>query len=71
MSAEPNNPAINEPLVTGDQTFSSVSDAICSIPEADIKKTPKMWYLAFGISMLLLVNLKLSIAWLFWKGGEW
>ena len=60
---------IDEVLITGNQTFHSVSDKISSIVE---KKTPLLWYIAFGISSSLALLLVVMIAYLVWEGiGVW
>ena len=57
------------PLITGNQTFSSVTEKICSIVEND---PPKMWYVLFGISLSLLLMLVGSVGYLIWEGtGIW
>jgi Ni/Fe-hydrogenase subunit HybB-like protein len=58
-----------QPLVQGNHTFSSVTALIGDIVE---KPTPMWWYIAFGISNLLLALLLGMIAYLVWEGtGIW
>jgi Ni/Fe-hydrogenase subunit HybB-like protein len=58
-----------QPLVQGNHTFSSVTSLIGDIVE---KPTPMWWYIAFGISNLLLALLLSMIAYLVWEGtGIW
>lgn len=58
-----------QPLVQGNHTFSSVTALIGDIVE---KPTPMWWYIAFGISNLLLAMLLGMIAYLVWEGtGIW
>jgi Ni/Fe-hydrogenase subunit HybB-like protein len=58
-----------QPLVQGNHTFSSVTSLIGDIVE---KPTPMWWYIAFGISNLLLALLLGMIAYLVWEGtGIW
>jgi Ni/Fe-hydrogenase subunit HybB-like protein len=58
-----------EPLVKGNHTFASITSLIADIPE---QPTPKWWYIAFGISNILLGVLLMSIGYLFWEGtGIW
>jgi molybdopterin-containing oxidoreductase family membrane subunit len=58
-----------EPLVKGNHTFASITSLIADIPE---QPTPKWWYIAFGISNILLGVLLVSIGYLFWEGtGIW
>jgi molybdopterin-containing oxidoreductase family membrane subunit len=61
---------ITEPtLITGNQTFSSISEKISSIVE---RKTPKGWYFAFALSVSILMMLLGLLAYLFWEGvGIW
>ncbi len=57
------------PLIEGNQTFHSVTEKISRITEAE---TPKMWYVGFGISVLLLLMGFSMIAYLIWEGtGIW
>ena len=57
------------PLVTGDQTFTSVTENICRITE---RKTPRVWYLALGAALSLMLVLFGSIGFLVWEGtGIW
>ncbi|MFU8858827.1 MAG: NrfD/PsrC family molybdoenzyme membrane anchor subunit [Cyclonatronaceae bacterium] len=58
-----------QPLVQGNHTFSSVTSLIGDIVE---KPTPMWWYIAFGVSNLLLAMLLGMIAYLVWEGtGIW
>jgi Ni/Fe-hydrogenase subunit HybB-like protein len=61
---------INEqPLITGGQTFTSVTDKIARISES---KTPKAWYIAISISSSLMLILFGLIGYLVWEGtGVW
>ncbi|MCK5124676.1 MAG: polysulfide reductase NrfD [candidate division Zixibacteria bacterium] len=57
------------PLITGGQTFSSITEKIVGIIE---QKTPKTWYLAIGASLSLLMVLMGSVGFLVWEGtGIW
>lgn len=59
-------------LLTGNQTFSTVTEAICRIPEIPVRKTPIAWYVAFLTAVTVLGGMGLSIAWLFYEGiGIW
>lgn len=63
---------IEPPLVTGKQTFHTVSERISEVTEASARDTPKLWFVLMAISLLLLANLGASIAYLFWEGvGVW
>jgi molybdopterin-containing oxidoreductase family membrane subunit len=57
------------PLITGNQTFGSVTEKISGIAE---RKVSKLWYLAITVSGSLTALLFVSIAYLFWEGiGIW
>jgi len=57
------------PLVTGNQTFRSITNIISSITEA---RTTKEWALLFGVSSSFALILIASIGYLFWEGvGIW
>lgn len=61
--------AADPPLITGNPTFSSITEHISSITE---RKTPKMWYALFAISGSMAMMLVAMIAYLFWEGiGIW
>lgn len=65
----PLTPPDKEPLITGGQTFSSVTEKISSITEG---KTTKEWLLLFSIAGSLLMLLIGVIGYLFWEGtGIW
>ncbi len=62
-------PSDDAPLLTGGQTFSSITEKITSVIE---RKTPKTWYLALGASLSLLMVLLGSVGFLIWEGtGVW
>lgn len=62
-------PPESEPLVTGEQTFKSITETVSGVIE---KKTPKVWYLALGAALSLLSVLAGSIGYLIWEGvGIW
>ena len=64
--------AEQQPLITGNQTFSTITQRICKIVEIEIKKTPKAWFVAFGICSSLAMVLNGLIAYLLWEGtGIW
>ncbi len=57
------------PLITGNQTFSTITDKISSIVES---KTTKEWALLFGLASSLMMVLLGSIGYLIWEGiGIW
>jgi Ni/Fe-hydrogenase subunit HybB-like protein len=57
------------PVVAPGHTPSTVTDKISSVV---LQRTPKWWYLAFGISFLLLMVFLMSVTWLLLKGtGIW
>ncbi len=62
-------PAEEAPLVTGGQTFHSITETIAGVVE---RKTPKLWFPAFGAAFSLLLILLGSIGYLVWEGiGIW
>ncbi|MCF7903310.1 MAG: polysulfide reductase NrfD, partial [Candidatus Marinimicrobia bacterium] len=57
------------PLISGNQTFHSVTEKIAGILE---KKTPTGWYIAFAMAVSALLLLGGSVGYLFWEGtGIW
>ncbi|MBM4061733.1 MAG: hydrogenase [Planctomycetes bacterium] len=66
---EPENPLRRPALVEGKNDFASVTDVVAGVAE---RRTPKGWYLLFGISIALLLNLLAMIGYLVWNGiGVW
>ena len=66
---EPENPLQRAALVENGHDFADVTNIVAGVAES---KTPKGWYLMFGISVLLLMNLGAMIAYLVWTGvGVW
>ncbi len=58
-----------QPLITGNQTFSTITEKISAITE---KKPGNVWTLAFSVAVFLALILFGSIGWLFWEGvGIW
>ncbi|MFQ6614482.1 MAG: NrfD/PsrC family molybdoenzyme membrane anchor subunit [Fidelibacterota bacterium] len=56
-------------LITGNQTFHTITENISSITEG---KTPKMWFLLWGMALSLLLVLIGSVGFLVWNGtGVW
>lgn len=56
-------------LVKGDHDFGSITDLICETP---LQKTPRLWYVAFGLANILLFILLALIGYLVWEGtGIW
>ena len=65
-----NDPRRRAPLVTGQQTYASITEAVCCVAERE--KTPTAWYVAFAISSSVTGILFLSIGYLFIRGvGVW
>jgi molybdopterin-containing oxidoreductase family membrane subunit len=63
------DPREKPPLVLGNRTFGEVTDAVANIAE---RETTLGWYIAFGISNLLLVLMTVTIIYLFTTGvGVW
>ena len=57
------------PLITGNLTFHEITDLVSTHTE---KKTPPLWYVAFGLATSITGLLFLMIAYLFWNGtGVW
>ncbi|UCH10763.1 MAG: polysulfide reductase NrfD, partial [Fidelibacterota bacterium] len=62
-------PRREELLVTGDHNLGSVTDKISGITEV---KTPRLWWLLFGLAGALALILAGSAGWLIWEGtGIW
>jgi len=61
---------VHEPtLVKGDHSFKSITALVTDI---NLRPTPKGWYIAFGISNILLLIMLISIGYLIWEGtGIW
>jgi len=60
------------PLVLGDQTFHSVTETICSVPETPLRETPRAWTVCFCIAATGTAVLLGAIAYLFLTGvGVW
>jgi molybdopterin-containing oxidoreductase family membrane subunit len=58
-----------KPLITGNQTFASVTEKISQIAE---EKTPKLWWVAISISSSMMLFMIALIGWLVWEGiGVW
>ncbi|TVR29670.1 MAG: hydrogenase [Balneolaceae bacterium] len=56
-------------LIKGNHDFKSITALVTDI---NLRPTPKLWYVAFGISNILLLVLLISIAYLIWEGiGIW
>jgi molybdopterin-containing oxidoreductase family membrane subunit len=64
MSTDSENYAIEKPLIENNPTFSSLTEEISGITE---RKTPKVWFLAIGASLSLLMVLFGSIGFLFYE----
>ncbi len=59
-----------QPLVTGEGTYHAVTKIVCATPEA--RHAPKIWYVCFTISLMLLCLLFLTIAYQVFTGvGVW
>ena len=64
-----NTSTTNDTLITGDQTYHSVTEAISKVTERD---TPKLWYLIFSLTFFLALMFAGSIGYLFFEGtGIW
>lgn len=57
------------PLITGNQTFKTLTEKISSMTE---RKTPKAWFLIFGAASSLAIVMFSMIGFLVWEGiGVW
>ncbi len=66
---EPENPLRRAPLVEHGRTFSEITDLVAAPAE---HKTPRAWYLGFGLSVAILLNLGAMIGYLVFTGvGVW
>ena len=66
---QPENPLHRAPLVENGLSFSEVTDLVAAPAEA---KTPRAWYIGFGISLCVVANLFAMIGWLILNGvGVW
>jgi molybdopterin-containing oxidoreductase family membrane subunit len=66
---EPENPLQRAPIVEGEHSFATVTAAIAKVNE---DRTPRGWYLLFGISVAAFLNLFAVVGYLFWTGiGVW
>ncbi len=56
-------------LVKGNHDFKSITEIVTDI---NLRPTPKAWYIAFGLSNILLLVLLIAIGYLVWEGtGIW
>src|SRR5262249_4088089 len=60
------DPGTSLPVMTGRQTFASVTDQITSI--VLVRKTPLFWYCTFAIGMLALGGFLVGLTYLLLKG---
>ena len=57
------------PIVAPGHTTATVTDKISAVVQS---RTPRWWFIGFGISFLLLMMFLNSVTWLLWKGvGIW
>jgi Ni/Fe-hydrogenase subunit HybB-like protein len=57
------------PVVAPGHTTATVTDKISAVVQ---QRTPKWWFLGFGVSFLLLMMFLNAVTWLLWKGvGIW
>ncbi len=62
-------PGTRAPLVTGNQTYSSITEMVCQVAE---RPQPKLWYVLFGFSLLTAIMFFSCIAYLILTGvGIW
>jgi len=63
---------VSQPLITGNPTFSSITQRISEIVELELQKTPKAWFIVFGITSTMTMVMSAMIGWLLWEGtGIW
>jgi Ni/Fe-hydrogenase subunit HybB-like protein len=65
-SVRPVDPGAEYPVITGGQSFSTVTQQISSIVLT--RRTPLFWWCAFGIGALLFLLFGVSVTWLLIKG---
>ncbi|MFN8177196.1 MAG: NrfD/PsrC family molybdoenzyme membrane anchor subunit [bacterium] len=64
------DPRVRPPLVLGENDFASVTDKVCRVVET--AKTPRGWWVLFGIAVTLLGVLGAMVLYLFFEGvGVW
>ncbi len=64
------DPTRRAPLVTGGLDYAGVTEVVCQVAESP--KPPRAWYIALGISLLLLGMLGANLAHLLFQGvGVW
>lgn len=69
VAIEPQHDPVNPPLVLGNPTYGDVTNTVSDIVE---RKTPKKWFLAFGISASLTLLLGAMLGYLVLNGiGVW
>ncbi|HUP81095.1 MAG TPA: NrfD/PsrC family molybdoenzyme membrane anchor subunit, partial [Pirellula sp.] len=62
-------PGRRAPLITGDQTFNSITELVCRVAE---EPQPMIWYISFGFSSLVAVTFLSLIGYLILNGvGIW
>ena len=67
---DPANPVSGRaPLILGGHDFHSVTEIVSGVME---RKTPRGWWVVFGIALVMLQGLAIGVPWLFWEGiGIW
>ncbi|MBD3377184.1 hydrogenase [candidate division KSB1 bacterium] len=69
IKAQESAPKVHEQLITGNPTFAKLTEQISSITE---RKTPGLWFAAFGLSATLALFFFLLIGYLLFEGvGVW
>ena len=65
-------PGVRPPLLDGDDSYSTLTERVCSIAEQPVIETPKAWFVAFAIALSTLGMLGGMIVYLVITGvGVW
>jgi molybdopterin-containing oxidoreductase family membrane subunit len=68
----PEEPGRRPVLVLGQNDYASITEKVCRIIEEPLSRTPRGWWILFGISSFLVGVLLVMIGYLFYQGtGVW
>ncbi|MCC7380545.1 MAG: polysulfide reductase NrfD [Deltaproteobacteria bacterium] len=71
MDNTSSDPRARQPLILG-HDLNTVTDAVAKVVEPTILKTPKAWWIAFTIALLMLASFGGSVGWVLYNGiGTW